>query len=177
LTLDGALKMGAEQAWERDELFKDYKHIYTLGPEFNLLYLCEHGLKHDFLQLVYLHEVAGIIRFYKDRFDWQRFLRLTEESGIKRVVYFGLYFTKELLAGDVPEDVLKSLKPDRLSFGEKRFINEVLRAKKRKYSSYPVYLALHRGLIAKGRFIFLTILPPGMTFSAYFKRIGRLILP
>ena len=176
LSVDRVLLMEMKDVWEETELFKNYRYLYMLKPELNIVYLCEHGLKHNFGQIIFLYEIAALIRNYQGRLDWKKLVGLAEGFGLGRAVYYGLYFVKEVLSADVPEEVIAGLKPKRFTLGEKRFIKNTLGRNNRRYASYPVYLAMRRGLSKKANFIFRTLLPPDFTFEGYLKRMRRLIL-
>ncbi len=177
LTVDRLLSMKMKDVWEESGLFKNYQHLYVLKPELNIIYLCEHGLKHDFDQIIFLYEIEALIRNYREGLDWKKLVALAEDSGLGRAVYYGLYFVKEVLSADIPEEVIDSLKPKKLTFSEKIFIKNTLSKKHRRYASYPVYLAMRRGLSKKANFIFRTFFPPEFKFKGYLNRMARLILP
>ncbi len=176
LTVDNALSLDMDKVWAQTECFKNYHYICVLKPELNIIYLCEHGLKHDFDQIVFLYEIEALIRYYQGCLDWKKLVVLAEDSGLGRVVYYGLYFVKEVLSADVPQDVIAELKPKKFTVWEKVFIKNILNKKPGRYSSYPVYLALRNGLFKKANFIFRTIFPPGFTLKGYLIRMVRLIL-
>jgi len=176
LTMDSALRMDMEKVWDNTEPFKAYRNISTLKPELNILYLAEHALKHDFDQLVFLYEIERLINFYKERLDWNKFIELACEFGMTRIVYYGLYFVKEILSGDVPDRVMDSLRPKRFTLGEKRFIEDTLHNRCNRYSSYAVYLAARVGLLKKTNFLFRTAFPAGANLKDNLARLRRLVL-
>jgi hypothetical protein len=177
LTVDRTFPMDMEDVWEEIEPFKDYHYINMLKPELNIIYLCEHGLKHDFDQIVFLYEIERLIRNYQGKFDWKKLVALAESSGLGRVVYYGLYFIKEVLSADIPREAIEELKPEKFAAGEKSFIRNTLDNKHSRYSSYPVYLAIRQGWFRKTNFVFRTIFPPGFTPKGYLTRLTRSILP
>ena len=75
----------------------------------------------------------------------------------------------------IPVATLEALKPGKITSGEKRFIEAVAQRRQKRYSSYPVYVAMRKGLLQKVRFVFLTIFPPGFPLTGYVKRLRRLI--
>lgn len=168
LSADNALAaIDMKRIWRETAPFGIYKNILTLRPEMNILFLCEHALKHDIDQLVFLYEIDRLIRFYGKIFDWRKFAALTEEFGLGRIIYYGLYFTKEMLSGDIPDETLRALKPERFTAGEKIFIEDTINRKIKRYSAYCVYLAARKGMIKKARFL------SKMAFS----RLRRSVLP
>lgn len=156
LLVDNYFLMDMEKIWAEAEIFGNYRYIFTLKPEITIIYLCDHGLKHNFDQLVYVYEIAQLIRRYGQRFDWKKLVATAEECGLGRVVYFGLYFAKEILCADIPKDVLGRLRPGRLTAGERLFVRKALKQRPGRYGSYPVYLALRGGASAKAAFLFRT---------------------
>lgn len=175
LTVDRVLPMEMKDVWQETTLFKNYRYVYIFKPELNVIHLCEHGLKHDFDQLIFLHEIDAMIRNYKGGLDWKKLVELSEDFGLGRAVYYGLYFVKKMLSADVPKEVIDGLKPEKIPFSEKIFIKNTLIRNNHRYASYPVYLAMRRGLFKKTNFIFRTLFPPEFTFKGYLKRMGRLI--
>jgi hypothetical protein len=174
--IDNALSMDMERIWEQTELFKDYNYISMLKPEINIIYLCEHGLKHDFEQMVFLYEIEALIRHYQEILDWKKLVASAKDFGLARVVYYGLYFVKELLSADIPEEVIEALKPERFTLGEKIFVKNILSGNNRRYSSYPVYLAMRKGFSKKTLFLFRTFFPPGFAIKGCLSRLARSIL-
>jgi len=45
--------MDMGRVWKETVPFRNYQYIMMLRPEIHILYLCEHGLKHDFDQMVF----------------------------------------------------------------------------------------------------------------------------
>jgi GNAT superfamily N-acetyltransferase len=177
LSVDNALSMDMGAVWDETELFKEYGYIYMLKPELNMIYLCEHGLKHNFEQIVFLYEIERLLGFYEGRFDWKKFVDLAVGFGLGRSAYYGLFFVKEGLSARIPQEIMDALRPKRFRVGEKSFMKNTLCLKRSRYASYPVYCAMRRGLFKKINFIFLTLFPPGFTLKGYALRILKLVLP
>lgn len=170
LTAGDAVRIDMEKIWEETELFNGYSRIFTFKPELNTIYLCEHGLKHDFDQLVFLYEIERLIKCYNGRLAWGRLVALAKGFGLERIVYYGLYFVKKILAGDIPDESMEALRPKTVTLGEKTFIRYTLNNRRRRYSSYPVYLAGQKGVFKKSKFLFRTVFPPNFTVPGYLKR-------
>jgi len=177
LVVDGYLNADMRDIWEEAEPLKGYRYILALKPELNIIYLCEHGLKHDFDQIVFLYEIDRLISYYGQGMDWNKFLRLARDSGLGRAVYYGLFLSQKVFSTDVPEGVIESLKPVKQAIGEARFIKSILESKQRRYSAYPVYLAMRKNVFGKIYFLFRTIFPPDFTLRGYVIRMLRSILP
>jgi hypothetical protein len=172
LSADNALAtVDMKKIWQETASFGTYRNIRALGPEMNILFLCEHALKHDVDQLVFLYEIDRLIRFYGARFDWRKFIALAEDFGLGRIVYYGLYFTKEMLSGDVPDETLHLLKPERVTAAEKIFIEDTMNRRVRRYSAYCVYLAARKGMMKKARFLLRTVFSPSLTLRGHLGHI------
>jgi GNAT superfamily N-acetyltransferase len=176
LTVDRALSMDMDNVWQEAVPFKNYSYICMLKPELNIIYLCEHGLKHDLDQMIFLYEIERLVNHYEGIFDWKKFVGLAQGFGLGRPAYYGLYFVQELLSRRIPQEVMDALKPARFSSGEKLFIKNTLQFKRRRYSSYSVYCAMRKGFFKKINFIFRTFFPPEFTLKGYLMRMRRLIL-
>ncbi|MGE5307777.1 MAG: GNAT family N-acetyltransferase [Deltaproteobacteria bacterium] len=171
LTVDGFLGIDMENVRRETEPFKGCSHVRTLKPEINIIYLCEHGLKHDFRQRVFLYEIGTLLSSYASAFDWKKLVSLAFELGLDRPAYYGLLLTKEGRFADVPAYVLTALAPRSMTRGERRFLRDMRRGRHRRYASYPVYLAMRRGTFRKARFVFRTLFPPRLALKAFLSRI------
>ena len=176
LTADGSLGMDMEDVWQETEDFKNYRNISVLKPELNIVYLSEHGLKHDFDQLAFLYEIERLIKYYKVRCDWKKVVTLAKKFGMEHIVYYGLYFVREILSAEIPDEVMDAVKPKKYSVGEKAFVKNILNNKQSRYSSYAVYLASRAGLLKKINFLFCTAFPPRFTLKDHLARISRSVL-
>jgi hypothetical protein len=169
--------MDMGQVWDQTEPFKSYRYIRILKPELGIAYLCEHGLKHNFDQMVYLYEIDSLVRCYGGRLDWEKLVALAQGFGLGRGVYYGFLFLQEALSARVPREVMASLRPARFTAGEKMFIRNTLRNRHPRYASYPVYVAMREGWRKKANFFFRTLFPPEYTLKGYLARGRRLIVP
>jgi hypothetical protein len=152
LSVDGYLQMDMERVWQETEPFQDYADIFSLKPEMNIIYLCEHALKHDFDQLVHLYEIYRLMEIYGDRLDRNKLNRLADEFGLKRIVDTTLHLVNAIFSGMVEKPPFK-----------------------KRYQSFFVYLACRKGIAAKVKFAFLTLFPPGYNIRQNIARIGRCI--
>jgi hypothetical protein len=76
------------------------------------------------------------------------------------MVYISLYFASKFLETKIPEYVLLKLKPERLSLGEKIFMNSISKNKRFPGLSYLVHLSMNNGLYKKMKFLGKTLFPP-----------------
>lgn len=82
--------------------------IPSFQPEDLLLFICVHGAKHKWERLMWICDVAELIRAHQ-QMDWQRLLKQAETSGSKRILFLGLFLANDLLRTDLPEDVLQRI--------------------------------------------------------------------
>ena len=93
----------------------------VMSPEDMLLHFCVHLPKHRYNRLIWLCDVFEIIA-HTD-IDWEYVIESAENYRTKAYMYYGLHFTGVLLGGDIPERVLKALKPPLV---ERMVLNTVL---------------------------------------------------
>lgn len=150
-----------------DEIWQEARPVYGLpdnilimAPHHQLIYLSEHGLKHSFEKPKDLRDIYNLIERYRDGLDWKRVISDAKEFNLIRAVYYGLYFTKEILGAKIPEYVLSEIKPKKFTSLERRFIRSVFNNRQNSDSSYVVYLAMNERFLDKVRFIYRTLFPP-----------------
>lgn len=169
------MNIDMHSVWQDTELFKKYKHIFCLKPELQFLYMCDHALKHNYERLIFLYEIDRAFNYYKNKINWDKLVSLSKESKLAFVLYYGLYFAKEILLTDIPEYKLELFKPRKLTLAERFFIKRTFDRKHITYLSYVVYLAAYKGWLNKTKFLLRTIFPPNLTIRGYLKRARRLI--
>jgi hypothetical protein len=79
--------------------------VETLGPEDNLLFLCCHGIRHNWERLIWLVDVAELLRA-RPQLDWDQVMRWSRVPGRRRRVQLALHLAHRLLAAPVPGVVL-----------------------------------------------------------------------
>jgi hypothetical protein len=79
--------------------------VSTLGFVDNLLFLCTHGIKHNWGSLSWLVDVAELVRRQPD-LDWDFVRRWSRVPGRRRPVQLGLHLAHRLLEAPVPAEVL-----------------------------------------------------------------------
>lgn len=92
---------------------------YVMCPDDLLPYLCWHTANHQFPRLLWLCDIAQVIKVYGQSINWDSVIERSEKWKIRRAVYYSLYLAKSVLGAQVPERVLSSLRPSR--FGTKMF--------------------------------------------------------
>ncbi len=85
--------------------------VPDMNPEMNLLVLCMHGSKHVWCRLIWVCDVAQLLRSHPD-FDWQAVIRESKRSGLWRALAIGVLLVHRMTDIEVPEPVLLSFKSD-----------------------------------------------------------------
>lgn len=171
----GKMPVDMERVWQETAQYKEYNSVFCLKPELQLLYMCEHALKHEYERLIFLYEIERLVNSLRDSINWDKLVLLAQELELSFALYYGLYFIKDILSADVPEGVLTSLRPCKFTIGEKFFIRCTLERKRIKYLSYLVYLSRHKGLCEKTKFVLKTIFPPKFNLRSCLIRLKRII--
>ncbi len=102
------LPIGFENLSERAS--RDESGFLTLGPEDTLLVLCMHGIKHLWTRLMWVCDVAELIRAYP--LDWERVLKISSTLGSQRMLFLGLLLAGKLLGASFPREVMKRVEAD-----------------------------------------------------------------
>ena len=173
LAADGYLGVPDEAVWQQIVAWRHYGSIRALQPEADVIFLCEHGLKHDFEQRVYLYEIAGVIARCAHSIDWQKLVLLARQWKLERPVYCGLSLVRQVLGAPVPGEVVDGLAPGGLTAAEKRFMAGVIKGVRRHYGCLSVYRAMRRGWTRKIRFILCVLAPPGFSARSFCLRLLR----
>ncbi|MCX6998676.1 MAG: nucleotidyltransferase family protein [Kiritimatiellaeota bacterium] len=83
----------------------------SLGPEDLLFVLCLHGTKHQWCRLVWLADIAELIRS-TPALDWPRVLALARESRSARFLLIGLALARQWFGLSLPAVVEQRLQAD-----------------------------------------------------------------
>jgi hypothetical protein len=90
--------------------------IFVLDHNVLLPYLCIHLCEHLrdlFVEIIRIYDVVQIIRQCRGEIDWNKVIQIAEENQSKNDVYRVLYFIKNELGEDIPDDVLSRLNENR----------------------------------------------------------------
>lgn len=82
------------------------------SPEHQLLNLVIHG--DYFEKLIWLCDIAELVRCYEGIMDWHKVIKEAEQIGYKNLFFFQLYSARIILDAPVPDDVLQRLQPGRV---------------------------------------------------------------
>ncbi len=83
-------------------------NMLVMTPEDLLLHLT---LRHCFQRLIRLCDIAEVIKAKKNQLNWQSLLQKAKENRLSIIMYYTLYYARQLLEAPVPEHVLKELTP------------------------------------------------------------------
>ena len=136
--------------------------VRILCPEHQVIYLCEHALRinHAFDRLILAYDIFYVVRAYEKQMDWEFIVEEARRFAVSKLVFLSLTVVRRYTDLALPDEVLRPFAPDGLTLGEKAFLALELKNRRFRGSSMFVYLAMNRGLIEKGRFVFRTLFPP-----------------
>ncbi len=84
-------------------------NMLVMAPEDLLLHL---ALRHCFERLIRLCDIGELIKAKKEELNWQFLLEKAKESRITGIMYYTLWYARQLFETPVPEYVLKELTPN-----------------------------------------------------------------
>jgi hypothetical protein len=85
--------------------------VLSPSPEDLLLILCAHGSRHVWGRLVWICDIAELVRRHQT-IDWDRLLARAADLGGLRMLHLGLFLANDLLGADPPEKVLRRIRAD-----------------------------------------------------------------
>lgn len=101
-----AFSLGLEHVWERlEQVGLAGTTIFNIAPEDLLLILCMHGAKDGWTRLIWICDIATLIRLHR-QMDWACMIKQAGALGSERRLFLGLLLAHNLLAADLPQDVL-----------------------------------------------------------------------
>jgi hypothetical protein len=84
----------------------------SLSPEDLILHISIHlAIQHFNFRLIWLRDIAEVVRHYQGKIDWQRIVDRARQLGIEMPMHYSLKCAQELLKAQVPDKVLAELKP------------------------------------------------------------------
>jgi hypothetical protein len=92
---------------------------FYLPPEEMLLMLCVHGVKDSWEKLIWICDIAELLRRRQD-LDWDKVLWLATATGGLRMLFLGLLLAGDLFDARLPDEVKQRIEADRtaLNLGE-----------------------------------------------------------
>jgi hypothetical protein len=86
--------------------------VRNLGPEHLLLVLSVHGAKHHWGKLMWICDIAEVVRSSAEKVDWSRLMTRARSLGATRMLALALFLARDLLGAAVPEDVWRRVKAE-----------------------------------------------------------------
>lgn len=106
-------KFDFDQLWERAERVSlAGTQVRGFSPEDSLLVLCAHGAKHFWPRLLWICDIAELIRAHLDM-DWDYLIEQARKLGSKRILFLGLYLANDLLGAVLPPGIELRVQADR----------------------------------------------------------------
>jgi protein involved in polysaccharide export with SLBB domain len=141
--------------------------VGSMSPHHFLIHLSEHAMrvKHSASKLIYLIDVAILIKRYGNGLDWHKTVQAGKAYGLDIFVHNILGLTQLNTGIDIPEWVFNSLKPDKSTLGERLFFNISAKGHGISGLSYLVHLGMNRGIIKKTSFVSRTLFPPAWVLA------------
>jgi hypothetical protein len=101
-----------ERLWERLETTSlAGARVRTLAVEDLLLYLCMHGSRHGWERLLWICDIAEIVRQHHE-INWQRVGEGAHTLGCERMLGLGLLLARDLLGAKLPDEEWQRISVD-----------------------------------------------------------------
>jgi hypothetical protein len=88
--------------------------VVNLQPEDLLLSLCAHGSRHLWQRLIWICDVAELVRV-RQEMDWEQLIEQARTQGCERMLLHGLLLASELLGATLPEKVYQRIQAEPVS--------------------------------------------------------------
>ena len=102
-----------DKAIRKNIVFPVDFEVNTMGFDYNLLYLFSHGGVSAWFRLIWLFDVAMALKKYPE-YDWDAFISLSHEHGVKRSVLQGLLLVNKFWSIEIPPQINKMIEKDKL---------------------------------------------------------------
>jgi hypothetical protein len=139
------------------------RYVKTPSPEDLLLILSVHAAKHVWGRLIWLCDIAQIIRRQNLHWDWIQ--SQSQELGIKRMLHITLLLMHRFLATPIPAPIKDAVLADRaaLDFTERiaASVAAGVRYEEEKLSYFPLMMRLRERPLDRLRFFARLTLTPG----------------
>jgi hypothetical protein len=94
--------------WERRQTVSLGRNVPSLCVEDTLLVLCIHGTKHGWNKLMWICDIAALLR-PQTQIDWTTLVREAEKLGGSRMLFFGLHLANVLLDALLPPQISRRI--------------------------------------------------------------------
>lgn len=88
--------------------------VPTLAPADQFVHLCAHVHYHGYTRLVWLSDLAFLVRDHGDAVDWDQVVHTVRLEEAQVPVYFTTRILEAMLGVAAPAEVLEQVRPDRL---------------------------------------------------------------
>lgn len=137
-----AFDYDTEQLWKRIENVKIYgKNIPTLSPADYLVVLSSHASKHFWKRLSWICDIDRLVR--NTEIDWDLAVKLASETGSLRMVWLGLYLSKEILRTELPDNINEKILSDKTTGFLGRMFLENIFEKEKEPSDWKEMAKIH----------------------------------
>ena len=131
---DNPFRLNIDEIWQRSQSAEIAGiEALVLCPEDLIIHLCLHISYHHKLDggIKGIVDISETIRHYQEQINWDRLVSISSEYGTNKFIYLVLSLTRRMLGSDVPDHVLKELKPDLLDpklldLAERRILSSAL---------------------------------------------------
>ncbi|MEW6088939.1 MAG: nucleotidyltransferase family protein [bacterium] len=148
-------KINIPEIWQFAKPADKEKNIYIMSPEYMLLSLCEHGLRHGFCRINIIYDIHSYVTRYKNSLDWDKLQNLSCSWNLIVPLYLGLFLSNEMFYTGLPEKFLNDLRPEGISLWEKCVINYIRKSRvPNEDICILLYMAVNKKFSDKARFIF-----------------------
>lgn len=109
------INLDFEDLWQRKQsLTLVGTKITTLSPEDLLLLLCIHGSKHLWERIIWICDIAELIRVHS-YLDWEKVIKQASKKGCQRMLFLGLLLANTLLKTTLPIPLLQRINADSIA--------------------------------------------------------------
>ncbi|MGH2493943.1 MAG: nucleotidyltransferase domain-containing protein [Ktedonobacteraceae bacterium] len=113
---DIGAQFDASELWERARRIELLgEPVLTMDHIDHLLYLCWHYRFHGFTRLLWLYDLVVMLRALQVDMDWSMLVRRARRQNLATTLYYCLSWCRSLFAVEIPESVLKQLRPPLVS--------------------------------------------------------------
>jgi hypothetical protein len=157
-------KIDIEKIWD-DAVDIQIENIVlrTFSIYHQIIYLCLHALTHLYQPLILLCDIDRLLHLEKEKIDWDILVQESFNFGLSKVVYLGLYATRQVFDTDIPARALHQLKPARMSLFERGFMDSFLSAGRllnEPLTHFLLYLGMNNTLAKRLSFSRHILFPP-----------------
>lgn len=150
----------------------------TLSPEGLLLSIVTHSaIHHGSMHGIWVVDIAKIIENYRDRFNWDKFIKKVKAYDVDVVVYYILNYLKRHLDLDIPSDTLHRLRPSGARVLGGKIYQYILNREPVADTSHILYPLAFRGIYRKIGFLFSYIFPSPDFLRKRYRFSGYIKLP